>query len=51
MTGGRRRGQRNAPRFELTEIESELDRYLATPRARKLLAFRKYLEQRERRAA
>jgi hypothetical protein len=38
-------------RFELSRIESELASYLATPRARNLLAFRRYLEERERKAA
>ena len=38
-------------RVELVSIEQELARYLATPRARKLLAFRRFLEDRDRRAA
>ena len=40
-------------RRDLDRIESELAGYLATPRARNLLAFRRYLERREleRRAA
>ncbi len=33
-------------RHELTRIEWELASYLATPRARKLLAFTRYLERR-----
>ena len=40
-------------RRDLDRIESELAGYLATPRARNLLAFRRYLERRDldRRAA
>jgi hypothetical protein len=38
-------------RFELTRIESELAAYIATPRARNLLAFRRYLDERDRKAA
>jgi hypothetical protein len=38
-------------RFELASIETELAQYLATPRARKLLAFARFLEEREQRAA
>ena len=40
-------------RRDLDSIESELAGYLATPRARNLLTFRRYLERRdvERRAA
>ena len=37
-------------RHELTRIEWELASYLATPRARKLLAFTRYLERRRGRA-
>ena len=37
-------------RHELTRIEWELESYLATPRARKLLAFARYLERRRVRA-
>lgn len=36
-------------RRELTRLEWELACYLATPRARKLLAFRKYLDERDAR--
>jgi hypothetical protein len=35
-------------RHELAGIEFELAGYLRTPRARKLLAFRRYLEARDR---
>lgn len=35
-------------RSDLSHIELELASYLATPRARKLLAFRRYLENRKR---
>ena len=38
-------------RRELTRIEWELASYRATPRARKLLAFRRFLEARDRRSA
>ena len=43
---GRVEYQVTRARHELTRIEWELASYLATPRARKLLAFARYLEDR-----